>query len=100
MNIDLVYKGNNFKFDLRKDVTIKYIKDLSSKLINRDSSNFELCYKENFFSDFEETMLLKDLVKNDKNITIKIVSKAKDNFNINNKLKKLKVKETKNFNNN
>ena len=87
MNVDLIYQKNNYNFDLRKDVTLKYIKDLSSQLIDKNSSNFDLFYKENLFSDFRETMLLKGLIKSDKNITIRIVSKPKNNFLLNNKKK-------------
>ena len=32
MNMNLIYKGNKFELDIPNEVTIKYIKDLYSKI--------------------------------------------------------------------
>ena len=97
MNINLLYQGNNYNFDIRKDINIKYIHDLASKLISKDISTFELFYKKENLSDLEDSTLLKDLAKDDNNITIIISSKESVDFVINNdknkKLKKLKDSE-------
>ena len=93
MNINLIYQGNNYNFDLRKDINIRYIQDLASKLITRDISTFELFYKNDNLSDYQDSTLLKDLVKDDKNISIIIKTKESINFSSNEKNKKLKKLE-------
>ena len=94
MNIDIIYQGKNYNFDLRKDVTLKYIQDLASKLIKKDCSSFELFYKNYCFSDYEDTILMKDLVKDDNDISILIIEKDKNNnLFFNNSKKKVKKKK-------
>ena len=61
MNINLVYQNKSFNFDLRKDISIKYLEDLASKLINKDISSFELLYKDNILSD-DKNSLLKNII--------------------------------------
>ena len=77
MDINIIYLGNNYKFSIRNDANIKYIKDLSSKLISKDVSIIELIYNSNSLSDFEETTLMKDLTKGDNDICIFITIKNK-----------------------
>lgn len=74
MNINLIYQNNSFNFDLRKDISIKYIEDLASKLINKDKSSFELLYKDNILSE-NKNILLKDIVETETNIPININTK-------------------------
>ena len=74
MNINLIYQNNSFNFDLRKDISIKYIEDLASKLINKDKSSFELLYKDNILSE-NKNSLLKDIVETETNIPININTK-------------------------
>ena len=93
MNISLVYQGNNFNFDLRKDVNIKYIQDLASKLISKDSSNLDLLYKNNYLSDYPNTTLIKDLIKDDGNVSIIITQKDKNNELSSDNQSKLKKKD-------
>jgi hypothetical protein len=76
MNINLIYKENSFSFDLRKDISIKYVEDLASKLINKDKSSFDLLYKDNIISESSDS-LLKDIVDTDTNIQIIISPKNK-----------------------
>jgi len=92
MNIDLIYQGKSYNFDLRKDSNIKYIQGLASKLIGKDSSTFDLFYKNICFSDYEDTILIKDLVENDNNISILIIEKGKKNLLSIDKKLKLKKK--------
>jgi hypothetical protein len=96
MNIELKYKGNSYKFDLPKDATLKYIKNLESNIVNEDISNFNLFYKNNLISNYPETTLLSDLSKDDKNISIIIIPKNKvlSIFN-----KKCKISQLKEFGN-
>ena len=90
MNIDLIYQGKNYNFDLRKDVNIKYIQDLASKLISKDSTTFELLYKNTVLSELENTTLLKEITKEDNNISIIITTKDKVSMLFTDKTKKLK----------
>ena len=93
MNISLVYQGNNFNFDLRKDVNIKYIQDLASKLISKDSSTLDLLYKNNYLSDYPDTTLIKNIIKDDRNISIRITQKDQNNELSSDNLTKLKKKD-------
>lgn len=90
MNIDLIYQGKNYNFDLRKDVNIKYIQDLASKLISKDSTTFELLYKNMILSEHENTTLLKEITKEDNNISIIITTKDKVSMLFTDKTKILK----------
>ena len=76
MNINLIYKKYSFGFDLRKDISIKYVEDLASKLINKDKSSFHLLYKDNIISESSDS-LLKDKVDTNSNIQI-IISPKND----------------------
>lgn len=93
MNINLVYQGKDYNFDLRKDVNIKYIQNLASKLISKDISTFDLSYNNILLSDYEETTLMKDIIKDDENFSILIILKDKNTALINDKQKKIKLKK-------
>lgn len=93
MNIEFIYQGNNYNFDLRKDITIKYIQDLASKLISKDTSSFDLLYKSDLLSEYKNSTLMKDLTKDDTNINIIIIKKGKNGFLLNEKLRQLKLRE-------
>ena len=95
MNINLIYQGNNYNLDVRKDINIKYIHDLASKLISKDITTFDLIYKNEILSDYQDSTLLKDLTKDDDNISIIISPKENNNLlsskKIFQKLKALKL---------
>lgn len=74
MNIDLIYKNNSFNFDLRKDVSVRYLEDMASKLISKDKSSFDLLYNNNNLSEYN-TSLLKDVTQNEGTIPIVISPK-------------------------
>ena len=100
MNINLIYKKYSFSFDLRKDISIKYVEDLASKLINKDKSSFNLLYKDNIISEFSD-LLLKDMVDTDTNIQIIISPKNKiPKLNIMKILPKVRLFKSINFNHN
>ena len=75
MNINLIYKTNSFNFDLRKNISIKYIEDLASKLINKDKLLFELLYKGKIISESKNSLLKDIITKDDPNISIIISEK-------------------------
>jgi len=99
MNIELKFKGDSYKFDLPKDATLKYIKNLESNIVNEDISNFNLFYKNNLISNYPETTLLSDLSKDDKNISIIILPKNKVLPIYNKKFKISQLKEFRNSQN-
>ena len=79
MNIDLKYKNNSYNFQLRKDVSIKYIENIASKLISKDKSSFDLLYNNNILSE-NSNYLLKDIIQTDKIISIVISPKLEKNM--------------------
>ena len=94
MNINLIYQNNTFNFDLRKDITINYLEELASKLINKDKSSFELFFKDYNLSDYRNS-LLKEFVESESNISILISPKLKrQNIKTNNKLPKIKLSKS------
>ena len=93
MNISLVFRGNIFNFDLRKDVNLKYIQDLASKLISKHISTFHLLYNNKNLSDYPEITLIKDLIKDDNNISILIILKENNNLSLSEKKQKLNNKD-------
>ena len=98
MNINLKYQNNSFNFDLRKDISIKYLEDLVSKLINKDKSSFELLYENNNLADYTNS-LLKDHIKTDSNVSI-IISPKKTKHKLNSRMFLPKIKLFKTLNNN
>ena len=74
MDIDLKYKNNLYNFQLRKDISIKYIEDMASKLTNKDKSSFDLLYNNNILPG-NSNDLLKDIIETEKNIPIIISQK-------------------------
>ena len=58
MNIDLKYKNKSYNFQLRKDISIKYIEDMASKLISKDKSSFDLLYNNNILSEYSNYLLI------------------------------------------
>lgn len=91
MNIDLIYKNNSFNFDLRKDISVKYLEDLASKLISKDKSSFDLLYNNNNLSECNN-LLLKDLTQNEATIPIVISPKMNQrNTKVHKTLPKIKL---------
>ena len=85
-----MYQGNRFNFDLRRDVNIKYIQDLACKLIKKDISNFHLLFNNKNLSDYPDTTLIQNIIKDDNNnIPIIITLKEKNNLIFSDNIKKL-----------
>ena len=75
MYIFFIYKNNTFNFDIKKDVSILYLKNLASKLINKDTSSFYLFYNNQILS--EDNTSIFQIAKSEKNIPIIIAEKHK-----------------------
>ena len=74
-NINLVYEGKNYNFDIPNNVTIDYLKELSSKIFNSDKALLDLVYKNKKFQINDENTLIRDLIPEGENnaiLTVKI----------------------------
>ena len=75
MNINLIYEGNQFQFDIPQEVTLDYIKGLSSKIFGKDPL-MNLYYHNQNLSKLSDNILLKDIIEeDDDNIIINVQKK-------------------------
>ena len=79
MYIYFIYKNNTFNFNFKNDVSILYLKNLVSKMIQKDKSCFDLFYNNKILS--ENNITIFQLAKNEKNIPIIISLKKNNNIN-------------------
>ena len=70
MNINLVYEGKNYNFDIPNNVTIDYLKELSSKIFNSDKALLDLVYKNQKFQISDDNTLIRDLIPHGENNAI------------------------------
>ncbi len=72
MNINLIYEGNKFQFDVPQTITIEYIKGLSSKIFGKNPQ-MNLLYNGDNLLKYSDNILLKDIIKEDEtNIIINV----------------------------
>ncbi len=72
MNINLIYEGNKFQFDVPPTINIEYIKGLSSKIFGKNPQ-MNLFYKGDNLLKYSDNILLKDIIKEDEtNIIINV----------------------------
>ena len=96
MNINLVYEGKDYNFDIPNNVTIDYIKELSSKIFNSDKALLDLIYNNSKFTDKDDSILLRDLIPEGENNAVLTVQVNKNiNKSISKKNSKKKIKENK-----
>ena len=88
MNVFFIYKNNTFNFHIKNDVSITYLKNLVSKMIEKDKSSFDLFYNNKIL--LENSYTLFQVAKNETNIPI-IVSLKNNNKKVNSMDKKLKL---------
>ena len=96
MNINLIYEGKNYNFDIPNNVTIDYLKELSSKIFNSEKELLDLFYNNKKVNGNGENTLIRDLIPEGESNAILTVQINK-NLRINNQ--KIK-KERKKFNEN
>jgi len=71
MNINLVYEGKNYNFDIPNDVTIDYLKELSSKIFESDKAKLDLVYNNKKFQMDDDNALIRDLIpEGEKNVIL------------------------------
>ena len=81
MNLNLIYEGKNYQFDIPKDVTINYIKEIASKIFHYEDKGLQLFFKDNNLNNFNDKKFVNQLLKdNENNITIHLIK-----INISNK---------------
>ncbi len=85
MNINLIYEENKFQFDIPQEVTIEYIKGLSSNIFGKGSF-MDLYYHGKNLTTLSDNTLLKDIIEEDD-----------DNIIINVQKKKIQHKRTNSF---
>ena len=86
MNINLVYEGKNYNFDIPNSVTIDYLKELSSKIFNSDKALLDLLYKNEKIQNRDDNTLIRDLIPEGETntiLTVQINKNNKDNKDIN-----------------
>ena len=75
MNINLIYEENKFQFDIPQEVTIEYIKGLSSNIFGKGSF-MDLYYHGKNLTTLSDNTLLKDIIEeDDDNIIINVQKK-------------------------
>ena len=79
MNINLVYEGKNYNFDIPNNVTIDYLKELSSKIFNSDKALLDLLYNNEKIQNKDDNTLIRDLIPEGETDTILTVQIKKDN---------------------
>lgn len=91
MNINLIYEGKNYNFDIPNDVTLDYLKDLSSKIFNTEKTLLDLMYNNKKLSDDNNNILIRDLIpEGDSNVILTVQVNKNMNINTTNKTKKPK----------
>ena len=77
MLIYFIYKNNSFNFNIKNDVSITYIKNMVSKMIQKEKSCFDLFYNNKIISESSSSLF--QITKNESNIPI-IISLKKNNI--------------------
>ena len=87
MNINLIYEGKNYNFDIPNNVTIDYLKELSSKIFNSEKELLDLIYNNRKITDNSDNTLIRDLIPEGESNAILTVQINK-NLSLNNHKKK------------
>ena len=62
MNINLVYEGKDYNFDIPNNVTIAYLRELSGKIFNSEKELLDLIYKNKKVNNIDDNILIRDLI--------------------------------------
>lgn len=62
MNINLVYEGKDYNFDIPNGVTIAYLRELSSKIFNSEKELLDLVYNNEKVNNIDDNILIRDLI--------------------------------------
>ena len=78
MLIYFIYKNNSYNFTVKNDITISYLKDLVSKMIQKDKACFDLFYNNKILSENDSSLY--KITKKENKVPI-IISLKKNNTN-------------------
>ena len=81
MNINLIYEGKDYNFDIPNGVTIDYLKELSSRIFNSDKALLDLVYNNQKIENKDDNALIRDLIPEGETNTILTVQINKDTNN-------------------
>ena len=84
MNINLVYEGKDYNFDIPNGVTIDYLKELSSKIFNSEKDLLDLIYNNEKVANNDKNTLIRDLIPEGETsavLTVQINKNLKKNNN-------------------
>ena len=87
MNINLIYEGKNYNFDIPNNVTIDYLKELSSKIFNSEKELLDIIYNNKKITDNSDNTLIRDLIPEGESNAILTVQINK-NLSLNNHKRK------------
>ena len=93
MNINLIYEGKNYNFDIPNNVTIDYLKELSSKIFNSEKELLDLVYNNKKVDGNGDNTLIRDLIPEGESNAILTVQINKD-LSENNQKKKKETKKS------
>ena len=79
MFINFIYKNNTFTFNVKKEVSITHLKNLVSKMIQKDKESFDLFYNNKILSENNSSLF--QPLNNEKNIPI-IISLKKNSIKL------------------
>ena len=88
MNINLVYEGKDYNFDIPNGVTIDYLKELSSKIFNSEKEILDLIYNNEKVANHDNNTLIRDLIPDGETnaiLTVQINKNLKNNKKNDNK---------------
>ena len=87
MHVFFIYKNNTFNFNIKKDVSITYLKNVVSKMIQKDKSSFDLFYNNKILTENNSTIF--QIAKNETDVPIIVSLKKNNKSNSENKNTKL-----------
>ena len=95
MNINILYNGKDYNFDLPNDTSIDYIKELSSKITKLNKASFDLIYNNEKIHNNEKKTLIKNIIpEGEKNAMLTIDINPNRNKYINEKKRIISIKNT------
>ena len=83
MVIFFVYKNKTFDFEIKTDVSIMSLKNMVSKILEKETNSFDLFYNNKIISEKESSLY--KITKGEKNVGIIVMLKRNNNSNIKNK---------------
>ena len=83
MNLFFVYKNQTFDFEIKTDVSIMSLKNMVSKILEKDRNSFDLFYNNKIISEKESSLY--KITKGEKNVGIIVMLKRNNKNNKKNK---------------